>query len=148
MLRRTRLVSLAAAAAAALVLPLVPAAAAPPVAGADYKGHVIDAPKTFNKVTFTVSKKGTSVKTMRVGPYPLNSCGSGGDPPTQSSKPAPIKNGRFTAHVVYSAGNTVISRATVTGRFLRNGREKGVVTSHPVGAPDCSDTLLYRAHAQ
>lgn len=148
MLRRTRLLSPTAAAAAALMLPLVPAAAAPPVAGADYKGHVSGGGTETNKIAFTVSKKGTSVRTMRIGPFPGDACGSGGDQPTQSSKPAPIKNGKFTAHIVYRVGDTVMSKATVTGKFLREGKAKGAAEFHPAGAPECNTTMPFRAHVK
>lgn len=151
MLRGPRLVTTTVAIVAVGVLPLLPAAAAPPVAGADYRGHIAGAPADQAKVTFTVSDHGTSVRTVRVGPWPMSlECGSGGDhPPAQSSKPARIKKDGFTAHVVYRADDgTVVARTTVTGRFLRKGREKGVVTTVIVGANCPSHSLGYQAHAE
>jgi hypothetical protein len=148
MLGRTRRVSLTAAAAAVLVLPLVPAAAAPPVAGADYQGHVSGGGTQTNRVSFTVSKNGTSVRTMRIGPFPGDSCGSGGDRPAQSSRPAAIRHGRFTAHIVYRDGDRVVSRATVTGKFLKGGKAAGAAEFHPAGAPECNQTMPFKAHAE
>jgi hypothetical protein len=102
-----------------------------------------------NVVTFKVSKGGTSVRHMRVGPNPLNSCGSGGGPPPhQSSKPVPIKHGKFTAHVHYSGGGHVFATAKVTGKFLRHGKEKGVVTTKLPSAPNCGESRKYTTHAK
>jgi hypothetical protein len=148
--------SLGAGVAATLVLsalpaaaPAAPAAAVPAKAGETYVGQVEDAPATQDAVTFHVSKNGTWVRKLRVGPWPLSgSCGSGGDaPPEQSAEPARIKHGKFTAHVVYRTDGEVVSRATVTGTFLRKGKEKGVVSSHRIS--DSSDVSLpYRTHTQ
>jgi len=131
MIRRPRLLSATAALAAAVMIPLVPAVAAAPVADGIYKGHVAGAPDGQNKVTFTVTRHGRSVTDMRVGPWALSvECGSGGDAPIQSSKPARIRDQKFTAHVVYRANDdSLIARTTVTGKFLTRGREKGVVTT-------------------
>ncbi|ABL84027.1 MULTISPECIES: hypothetical protein [unclassified Nocardioides] len=131
MIRRPRLVSATAAVAAAVMIPLLPAVAAAPVADGVYKGRIADAPEGQDKVSFTVTRHGRSVTGMRVGPWALSAeCGSGGDPPIQSSKAAPIRDEKFTAHIVYRADDdSVIARATVTGKFLSRGREKGVVTT-------------------
>ena len=100
-------------------------------------------------MAFTVSKGGAWVTHLRVGPAPMTlSCGSGGEPPPQSSSAARIRNGRFTAHVVYSDGQDVVARSTVTGTFLRQGKEKGVVSSHIVGHPECDFSRPYTTHAQ
>lgn len=146
MRRTSHILGLSAGVVAVTVLTVVPAAATAPKAGAHYKGHVAGASAGSGVVTFTISKQGTSVTKMRVGPYPVNSCGSGGAPPSQSSKPAPITNGKFTAHVVYSGAGSVIAKATVSGTFLRGGKEKGVVTTVIVGAPKCTQTIGYTAH--
>lgn len=149
MLRSSRIVTVGAGVAAAAVLFVVPAVATPPEAGATYKGHIAGAPSSQDAVTFVVSKNGDWVRRMRVGPWPLSgSCGSGGDMPSQSAKPAPIKKGKFTAHVVYKTdGGDVMARAKVTGTFLRNGKEKGVVTTHRL-SDSCVQSLPYTAHAQ
>jgi hypothetical protein len=148
MLRSSRIVTVSAAVATAIVLSVLPAAATPPRAGATYTGHIASAPSSQNKVTFHVSANGHWVRRMHVGPYELSgSCGQGGPPPNQSSKPAAIKRGKFTAHVVYTAGGDVVARATVTGTFLRRGREKGVVTAHRY-SDSCVVSLPYTAHAK
>jgi hypothetical protein len=131
MIRRRRIASATAVVAAAVMIPLLPAVATAPVADGVYKGRIADAPQGQDKVTFTVTRHGRSVTGMRVGPWALSvECGSGGDPPIQSSKPAPIRDEKFTASVVYRADDgSVIARTTVTGTFLSRGREKGVVTT-------------------
>jgi hypothetical protein len=147
MLRSSRIMTVSAAVAMAIVLSILPAAATPPRAGATYTGHIANAPSSQNKVTFHVSPNGHWVRRMHVGPYPLSlGCGQGGPPPNQSSQPAAIKMGKFTAHVVYTGGGKVVARATVTGTFLRRGREKGVVTTHRY-SDSCVQSLPYTTHA-
>jgi hypothetical protein len=103
--------------------------AAAPVKGAKYSGHLKGQGSTTT-VTFRVSASGKKVIGMRVKPYIPNRCGSGGPPPPQTSKPAKIKNGRFTATVKAQIPEGVWS-ATVTGKFLSGGKEQGVVKSSP-----------------
>lgn len=149
MLRSSRIATVGAGVAAALVLSVVPATAVPPRSGATYSGHVAGAPSSQDAVTFVVSDNGKWVRRMHVGPWPLSgSCGSGGDRPHQSAQPAHIRKGTFTAHVVYrtDAGD-VMARATVTGTFLRNGREKGVVSTHRI-SDSCDTSLPYTTQAQ
>lgn len=148
MFRGSRIATVSAGVAAALVFSVLPAAAVPPEAGATYKGQIEGAAGTQDSVTFHVSKNGNWVRRMRVGPYPLSgSCGSGGDAPNQSAEPARIKKGKFTAHVVYRADGAVVARATVTGTFLREGKEKGVVSAHRL-SDSCDVSLPYRTRAQ
>jgi len=148
MRRSSRIVGVAAAVAAAAVMSIQPAAATPPRAGAIYKGHVANRGTSPPVVKFKVSKSGAWVKNMYVGPYPLNTCGSGGSPPSQSSDPARIKNGKFTAHIAYRGGGKVIAKATVSGTFLRHGKEKGVVIGTLVGMPQCRGSFDYTTRAQ
>lgn len=148
MFRGPGIVTCCAGVAAAVVLSLVPAVAVPPEAGATYQGQIATAPSSQDAVSFVVSKNGNWVRKLRVGPWPLTgSCGTGGDLPDQSAKPARIKKGEFTAHVVYSGDGVVIARATITGRFLRKGKEKGVVSSHRI-SDSCDVSLPYRTHTQ
>jgi len=148
MFRRTRMASVSAAVVTALVLPVVPATAVPPQAGATYTGQIAEAPSTQDAVTFHVSKNGRWVRKLRVGPWPLtSSCGSGGDLPDQSAEPARIKKGKFTAHVVYRDDAGVMARATVTGTFLRKGKEKGDVSTHRI-SDSCDVSLPYRTHVE
>ena len=147
MLRASRTIGVTGAIAAATMLSISPAAATAPKAGASYKGHVTGI--TSQAITFTVSKHGTFVTKLKLGPSLPSSCGSGGPPPQQSSKPAAIKNGKFTAHIAYSASNgNVFAKATVTGKFLQQGKEKGTVTSVITGAPTCGESLPYTTHAK
>lgn len=61
------------------------------------------------------------------GIFAPNKCGSGGPPPKQSSKPAKIKNGKFKVRLTYTFSNPTSHHTyTVTGKFLKHGREKRV----------------------
>jgi hypothetical protein len=143
------MVGVAVAVAAVVGASVVPTAATPPQAGATYQGRIIGAPTGQDSVSFTVNRRGTSVRKLSVGPYVLrDSCGSGGEPPAQSAKPARIKNGKFTAKVVYRNGDEVVARATVTGTFLRHGKEKGTVTAVSLGADACEQSMPYRTHVE
>ncbi len=102
--------------------------AAAPVKGAKYSGHLKGQSETT--VTLRVSASGKRVIGVRVKPYIPNKCGAGGPPPPQTSKPAKIKAGRFTAKVKAQIPEGAW-RATVKGRFLSGGREKGVVKYFP-----------------
>ena len=148
MLRSSRVIGVAAAMVGAGVLSIAPAAATAPRAGATYKGPIATAASSEGTVSFTVSKDGKTVTHLRVGPYPLNTCGSGGAPPHQSSKPAAIHDGKFTGHVAYSGGGNVFAKATVTGKFLRKGKEKGVVTTVILGNSQCGQSLPYATHVK
>lgn len=149
----SRVVTVCAGVTAAVVMSILPATAispavdAPPKAGATYKGYIVNAPESQRAVRFVVSNNGNWVRKMRLGAYPVTgSCGSGGDVPTQTTKPARIKDGKFTAHVVYWADGDAFAKATVTGTFLRGGKEKGVVTSHRF-VDSCVVSLPYRTSA-
>lgn len=146
---RSRIATAGAGVAAAMVLTLLPAAATPPKLGATYTGHVEGAAESQNSVSFIVSDNGKWVRRMRVGPWPLSgSCGSGGNAPIQSSPRAAIKDGKFVAHVVYKDDTGEVgARAKVTGTFLRQGKEKGVVTTHRI-SDSCDVSAPYRTHAQ
>jgi hypothetical protein len=127
----------------------VPTVATPPRDGASYQSQIVGAPSGQDSISFTVNRRGTSVRKLSVGPYVLRaSCGSGGEPPAQSAKPAPIKNGRFTATVVYRNGDEVVARAKVTGTFRRHGKEKGTVTTDTVGGNQCHQSMPYRTHVE
>jgi hypothetical protein len=153
MLRGSRVLAIAGAAAVTAGLMLGTAAAGPtatPRAGATYKGEVTTHTGSEQEiVVFDVSKSGKVVKHMRVADWPLNMCGQGGPLPRQSSEPARItKAGRFTAHVLYHGGGTVIAKAKVTGEFLRHGNEKGTIIGNLVGEPQCEGTYSYTTHAK
>ncbi|GAA1155544.1 hypothetical protein [Nocardioides aquiterrae] len=150
MYRRSRVAGVSVAAVAALVCSVLPAAASAPApeAGAAYQGHISGTSPSQDSVTFKVSEDGNRVVDLEIGPYPTDGCGSGGDVPDQSSEPARIRHGRFTAHVVFSGEPGIVARSTVTGTFLRHGKEKGKVTTHPTGSPECDITLPYTTHAQ
>ena len=149
MSRGSRVLTVVAIVVTALALSFVPAASVAPVAGATYEGQVTGAPQSENAVSFTVSENGRWVTHLRVGEYPMTlGCGSGGDPPEQSSHAVRIRHGAVTAQVVYKAGEDVVNRTTVTGTFLRRGKEKGVVASHIVGTPASAWPRPYTTHAR
>ena len=129
----------------ALLMFAAPALAAAPVRGATYKGQV-----RSGVVMFAVSGDGRSVLNMRVGEFPPDGCGGGGPPPIEASSPAPIKNGKFTAHVTYrSSTGKLLATASVTGEFLKNHKEQGVVDSTISNEPKCDLQFLpYTATAQ
>lgn len=153
MTRASRMAGVAVAIAAVVgssVVPSVATVATPPQAGATYQGKIIGAPDGQESVSFIVTRRGTSVRNLKVGPYVLRaSCGSGGEPPAQSAKTVPIRNGKFTAKVVYrSDTGDVVARAKVTGTFLRHGKEKGTVTAVSLGSDPCEQSMPYRTHVE
>jgi hypothetical protein len=122
----------------ALLVATALALAAKPVKSGHYSGFVTGV--TDETVTFTVSKDGKSIQRMRIVPY-VFSCGVGGPPPPESSKPASISSkGKFTAKVTQGALS-----ATVTGTFLKNGRETGTITATVTGSPACHRTYSTKA---
>ena len=140
-----RLTGPAALALAATIASAGIALAAGPVKGARYSGKVkVTATLT---VAFKVSKSGQRVTSLKVSPVLPNTCGYGGPlVPKQSSKPATIKNGRFTAKVTAkSTSGVVIGSATVTGRFLAHGKEAGTIKT---GAKPCAGTFAYTTKAK
>ena len=129
---------------AALLVLAAAAFAVTPTPSAAYKGHLDSNAQTA--VTFAVSKDGKFVVNMRVSPRPPDRCGSGGPPPQQSSPPAPISNGAFTAAVTDTGvAHTVVSRLKVTGRFLPGGKVSGVVNAVPPADPKCGGAWRYSA---
>jgi hypothetical protein len=107
-----------------------------------YKGPVTGS--STEKVSFKV--KGGTVTNVKVMPFVPNKCGAGGTPPQESSLPAKIKNGRFTAKLSEETVNGAVSgTATVTGKFLAGGRVKGVVENPLPGAKECAGNFPYTA---
>jgi hypothetical protein len=122
------------------------ALAAGPVKGSEYKGTVSGA--TTEKVSFKVSAPGTKVTNVRVTPFVPNKCGSGGASPAETSKPAVIKNGKFSAKLTEETGSGLVSgTATVTGKFLAGGKVKGLVMNPLPGAKECAGNFPYTAKA-
>jgi hypothetical protein len=120
--------------------------AAAPVKGARYSGHVkVTANLT---VTFKVARSGKKVTSLDVRPSLPNSCGYGGPEPTHRSRAAKIKHGKFKAKITEKAANgTVIGTATVTGKFLRRGKERGTIKSVLPNATSCNGTFSYSTKA-
>jgi hypothetical protein len=120
------------------------ALASGPVKGARYSGRVnVTANLT---VSFKVSRSGKKVSSIKVSPSLPNSCGYGGPPPTQTSRPAKIEDGKFTMKITEKAGNgTVAATARITGRFLAKGKEKGTVKTSVPAATSCNGSFSYSA---
>jgi hypothetical protein len=120
--------------------------AAAPVKGSKYSGPVnVTATLT---VSFKVSGSGKRVSSLKVSPSLPNSCGYGGPPPAETSKPAKIKDGKFTAKITEKATNgTVITTAKVTGKFLAKGKEKGTINTNLPNAKSCNGTFAYSTKA-
>jgi hypothetical protein len=140
------IVALAGTATVAIVVFAAVALAASPVSGARYSGHLkLSSALT---VTFKVSASGKKVTGVKVSPEIPNRCGSAGTPPPQVSRPATIKNGKFSALVEERLSNGAVSgTATVTGKFLPGGKEMGVVKNPLPGAKECAGNFAYTAKA-
>jgi hypothetical protein len=142
-----KLIGLAAVALAAILATVSIALAAGPVKGARYSGPVNGTASLT--VSFKVSRSGRRVSSLKVSPSLPNRCGFGGPPPPQTSKPAKIGHGKFTAKITEKAGNgTVIATAQVTGKFLAKGKEKGGITVNLPNAKSCSGSFSYTAKAK
>jgi hypothetical protein len=145
--RLGRIAALTVVAAAVIAAFAALALAASPVSGAKYAGHL--KLSSADTVTFRVSASGKKVIGVKVLPAIPNHCGSGGGTlPLQVSKPAKIKNGKFSAVIEERLKNGAVSgTATVTGRFLAGGKEKGVVENPLPGAKECAGNFAYTAKA-
>jgi hypothetical protein len=144
--RRGNLIGSIALAVAAVVALAGIAYAAAPVKGARYSGSV-NGTATL-KVTFKVSRSGKKVTSLDVRPSLPNSCGYGGPEPTHASKPAKVKHGKFTGKITEKASNgKVIATATVTGKFLTGGKEKGTINSVLPSATSCDGNFTYSTKA-
>ena len=122
------------------------ALAAAPVKSAKYSGRVkVQATLT---VSFKVSRSGNKVTSLKVTPTLPNGCGYGGPPPTQTSKSAKIKDGKFTAKVTEKSATTVVETAKITGTFLAKGKEKGKIKATLPNAQSCSGSFSYSTKAE
>jgi hypothetical protein len=141
-----KLIASAALALAAILALAGIAFAAGPVKGSKYSGRInVTATST---VSFKVSGSGNRITSLKVSPSLPYSCGHGGPPPTDTSKPAKIKDGKFTAKITEKAGNgTVIATAKVTGKFLAKGKEKGAINTNLPNAKSCNGTFAYSTKA-
>ena len=145
--RLIRALGLTALTAFAVGATLAVAFAAAPVKGAKYSGHL--KVSTSETVSFKVSASGKKVVGVKVKPFIPNKCGSGGTPPPEVSKPAKIKNGKFTVVIKEELSNGLVSgEATVTGKFLSGGKEKGLVKNPLPGARECGGNFPYTTSAK
>jgi hypothetical protein len=138
--------SIALAVAAIVALAGIANATAP-VKGARYSGHVNVT--ALLKVTFKVAGSGKKVTSLDVSPSLPNSCGYGGPQPTHTSKVAKVTHGKFTANITEksSINGKVIATATVTGKFLAGGKEKGVIKTIEPLAKSCNGSFAYSTKA-
>ncbi len=143
---RRRLIASTALAVGAIVALVATANATAPVKGATYSGNV-NVTATL-KVTFKVARSGKKVTSLDVRPSLPNSCGYGGPEPTHTSKPAEVKHGKFTGKITEKASSgKVIATATVTGKFLAGGKEKGAIKSIEPAAKSCNGSFAYSTKA-
>jgi hypothetical protein len=140
--RRAILVGSAALAVAAILATAGIALAARPVKGAKYSGPVdVTAALTLS---FKVSGSGKKVTAIKVSPSLPNSCGYGGPLPTQTSNPAKIKHGKFTAKVTDTTTNGDVSTtAKITGKFLAKRKEKGRIKATVPSNESCNGSFSY-----
>ena len=100
-----------------------------------YKGSAL----TSTTLYFTVAPSKKKVKNTKISPFLPNSCGAGGPPPTEKSKTAKIKGGKFTAVVnELSSSGKVTAKSTVKGKFKPNGKVKGTFSTTVPGHSDCN----------
>lgn len=121
------------------------ALAAKPAAGKTYHGHVTG--QSTEQVSFKVSGTGKWVRKLTV-PAPL-ACQGGGiqSPSPQSAK---IKHGAFkkTFLLTFGGGSPGSGGTeTVTGRFVKGGKEKGTISTRFKKLPSsCDATVKYTTH--
>jgi hypothetical protein len=97
-------------------------------------------------VTFTVSHNRAKVKNVHLNPFIPSSCGSGGPPPVETTSPAKIKKGKFSAAVQeHTVSGAISFQATVTGKFRAGAKVTGAVDSTVPIAPQCNAQFTYTA---
>lgn len=96
-------------------------------------------------ISLRVSPSGTKV-TVVMESFPLF-CEGGGPPQVIHFKAAKIAAGKFTAKGSESTqkqfGGGLTATATVTGKFLAGGRERGTFKDSFAHAPTCSGSTTY-----
>jgi hypothetical protein len=136
----SRLVGMSILALGAVLATAVIAFAAHPVKGATYSGTV----KQGNiLITFHVSSDGKKVTKLRPNSLPLF-CQGGGGPTVLKFKNARVSSkGKFKTTGTETANGKLIAKASVTGKFLTQRREKGSLKVTYTHAPDCSGSTTY-----
>jgi hypothetical protein len=123
------------------------AAAAGKVAGGSYTG-ALAAPKTAYVVSFKVSSNGKKVTGLGINSTPFYCSGGGPPTPVKFANASISKAGTFT-----SAGKYVIAvgpfkgqvetQLKITGKFGKNGTERGTLTSTYPKATACTGKSSY-----
>jgi hypothetical protein len=133
---------------AAMLAIIGTAFAAAPVMGVKYSGRV-NGTATLT-VSFKVSGSGKKIASLKVSPTLPNSCGYGGPlTTTETSKPAKIVKGKFSAKITEKTSSGAVSAtAKVTGKFLANGKEKGSIKTSLPNAKSCNGTFNYTTKAK
>jgi hypothetical protein len=138
-----------AAGSLALVLLLAGIAfAAGPQKGATYSGRLkpeAGPASSGTPISLRVSPSGKKV-TVSMESFPLF-CEGGGPPQVIHFKAAKVAGGKFTAKGSESTekqfGGGLTATATVTGKFLAGGRERGTFKDVFVNSPTCSGGTTY-----
>jgi hypothetical protein len=115
--------------------------AAKPAKGKTYSGRVTGSPT--ETVSFTVSKNGKRVTKLNV-PIAIRCAGGfGGIVPKPPKKIKITKKGTFKRAVkVQGVTGKSFGKETVTGKFLKGGKESGTITGKLTGLKSCQNTKL------
>lgn len=122
------------------------ALAAHPAKGKQYSGEVNG--NSTQPVSFRVNKTGTKVVKLMV-PIAFGCQGGGVEtPPPESAKITSRGTFKKSVPLTGVGGSTGSAGSeTVTGTFLKGGKEKGTITSHFKSLKSCDTTLKYTTKA-
>ncbi len=141
--RRIVMVSLATAGLLALGLGAALASSQKPGA---YSGNPSFQGFQVDSVTVNFKVVGDKVKKLRLTPFIPSKCGFGGAEPKETSKPARIKNGRFSDRVnELTTDGAVFGTAKVTGTFDSSRSASGKFNSSIPGRPECAAKYTFTA---
>lgn len=133
-------------ASAAVLASATVALAAHPSKGKTYRGTVTG--NSTEPVSFKVNSTGTKVVKLTV-PIAFGCQGGGITTPKPASAKITSKGTFKTTVPLTGAGGSTgnAGSETVTGTFLKAGREKGTITSHFKSVKSCDTTLKYTTKA-
>lgn len=112
------------------------------IKGAYYSGSLIVKPHEVDAVTFHVSKDGKRVTELQLSDLPVY-CAEEGPGVFLSFPDAKISARRAFRSTAKTTTGLAPAQMTITGRFLRDGSERGVVTTTYRGEPACSGRSSY-----
>jgi hypothetical protein len=120
--------------------------AAAPKKGATYSGRLkTEGGPASSGVPISVDVSASGAKaTVRMESFPLF-CEGGGPPQVVHFKAATIAGGKFTASGTEKFGGELTATATVTGKFLAGGHERGTFKDSFPKFSDCGGSTTYTA---